>query len=192
MAKPPNQRLLLTQSQARDLRLPAVTAVLHCYVFLPALHLLWWGKPEGSVGSTGFSCALFEESGGCGTMRTDCVYTHTMSGGDNTFQLGPMNKLESLHSHISAIVRPRRTREFKLFNRIDFFGTVHFPNVNVMVGGAFWQRSERSSRIMMEFKTFCSYCLLILVMFYLSLWFKFNAIRKKKCVPQKNWKTNDS
>lgn len=64
-------------------------------------------------------------------MRTDCVYTHTMSGGDITFQLGPMNKLESLHSHVLDIVRPRRTCEFKLFNRIDFFGTVYFPNVNI-------------------------------------------------------------
>ncbi len=85
----------------------------------------------------GFSCALFEESVGCGTMRTDCVYTYTMSGGDNTFQLGPMNKLESLHSQISAIVRPRRTREFKLFNRIDFFWNRAFPQCECDGGRSF-------------------------------------------------------
>ncbi len=66
------------------------------------------------------------------------VFTRpTMSGGDNTFQLGPMNKLESLHSQISAIVRPRRTREFKLFNRIDFFWNRAFPQCECDGGRSF-------------------------------------------------------
>jgi len=96
MDNPPNRGLMRTQSQARDLRLPAVMAVLHCYDLLPALHPLWRGKPEGSLSSTGLSHGLFEESSGCGTMRIECVYAHTTSGGDNTFQPGPMNKPESL------------------------------------------------------------------------------------------------
>lgn len=59
----------------------------------------------------GLSCRLFEENGGCGTRRIECVYARTMSRGDNTFQPGLMNKPESLEGSAQSYLSHCKTQE---------------------------------------------------------------------------------